>query len=296
MLMPKYLQFLPPVLAGPNEMVHQQRLALVCRPYCEPSACPFSAGCALLRRAFDRCQLACCHWLCCWLTMPHLTQHPPGLLCRSTRQALLDLGQRLIADGLRVLAVAVRELPSVADALAAASIAYDSRSGAASGNASPRSPFLESSSPVASGTGKLAGGNGGEASPRSPPTPAGRQRAASPFGGSVASLASIGVSFSAKDEADMRFVGFLAFLDPPKETARQAVAELRAKSGQRAYPPCLHVQECLGPSQQVSLLHSLGSAAACNILSRREGRSKKAAARCVTFRVPFPPAFEPQWP
>ncbi|KAL4428800.1 hypothetical protein ABPG77_005238 [Micractinium sp. CCAP 211/92] len=149
----------------------------------------------------------------------------------SARQALLDLGQRLNNDGLRVLAVAVRELPSVAEALAAAAIADGSRSGAASGNASPRSPLLETPSPVAGGTGKLAGGDGGEASQRSPPTPpAGRQRAASPFAGSVASLASIGVSFSAEDEADMRFVGFLAFLDPPKETARQAVAELRAKS------------------------------------------------------------------
>lgn len=216
-----------------------------------------------------------------------MTQHPPALLCRSARQALLDLGQRLNNDGLRVLAVAVRELPSVADALAAAAVADDARSGAASGNASPHSPLLETSSPVAGGTGKLAGGDGGEASPRSPPTPpAGRQRAASPFAGSVASLASIGVSFSAEDEADMRFVGFLAFLDPPKETARQAVAELRAKSGQRACPACLLVPEYLGPSQQVSLLHSLSSAAACNVLSRRESRSKGAAARCGTFRVP----------
>ncbi|KAL4451583.1 hypothetical protein ABPG75_007245 [Micractinium tetrahymenae] len=150
------------------------------------------------------------------------------------RDELLALGERLNADGLRVLAVAVRELPSVGEALAAATAIGDGASGAASGNASPRCPGWEAGSSGAGAAAGLAGAGGsegGEASPSAPPTPLARQqRPASPHGGSAASLASLGIGFSADDEAGMCFVGFLAFLDPPKETARQAVAELHAKS------------------------------------------------------------------
>jgi len=35
-------------------------------------------------------------------------------------------------------------------------------------------------------------------------------------------------AYSVKDETDMILLGFLAFLDPPKETAIQAIEELRS--------------------------------------------------------------------
>lgn len=165
----------------------------------------------------------------------------------SARQKLLALGERLNADGLRVLAVAVRELPSVGEALAAAAALGGGVGTPVSGGASPRSlPATPTS------TGLAGGDDGGQPSPTSPRTPpAGQPRAVSPFGGSAASLASTGVSFSAEDEEGMLFVGFLAFLDPPKNTARQAVAELQAKSGGAAapgrghQPPCVFIACCL---------------------------------------------------
>lgn len=159
-------------------------------------------------------------------------QQPPGLLARRSRRELLSLGERLNADGLRVLAVALRELPSVGEALAAAATLGEVHSGAASSGTSPRSLYWKPADAGAGGAASPGAGDSGGASPRTPPTPPGGQRRGpSPFCGSAASLASLGISFSADDEAGMRFVGFLAFLDPPKESARQAVAELHAKSG-----------------------------------------------------------------
>lgn len=110
------------------------------------------------------------------------------------------MAEELNAEGLRVLGVAVRELPSAAAALRAAG-------GGADSPAAPGTPQASAS------MGRSAGAleEAQDASPRAPRSPAGGRLAASEYG-SASSLASCAHSYSTEHEADMTFVGFLAFL------------------------------------------------------------------------------------
>jgi hypothetical protein len=140
--------------------------------------------------------------------------------CR-LRGELLRVGQQLNEDGLRVLAVAVRQLPSAEEALQAAA----ETGSAAAHDPTPAGPA------AAPGGDSLEGGQReaaaiGDGSPRS--TAMGHMAS---WRSSGASTASGAPGWSVEDERGMTFVGFLAFLDPPKASARQAVVELQGRGG-----------------------------------------------------------------
>ena len=135
------------------------------------------------------------------------------ILCR-LRGELLAAGERLNADGLRVLAVAVRQLPSVRAALAAAGFggscsspvapatpcvsangASDAEAEAAAAAAAAGAAAADTSMGSAEIAAATAGDGSGDAPPDSCP-------AGSPAG----------ASYSSDQEAEMTLIGFLAFL------------------------------------------------------------------------------------
>lgn len=136
--------------------------------------------------------------------------------CCRVGEGLLLTGQRLNESGLRVLAVTVRQLPSAEGALQAA--AEDGiAEGCDSGPASVESlqGGVEHASTARRGNILPSTTNGtGACSLSGSSSPGSRQP-----------------GWSVEDERGMTFVGFLAFLDPPKATARQAVHELQARGG-----------------------------------------------------------------
>lgn len=133
------------------------------------------------------------------LPQPALACNPPAavLPCRG-REALLALGERLNEEGLRVLAVAVKELPDVEAAFAAA--------------ADPGTPPAPTT-PHASKEGGGSAGGRGTAGPSGSGSAGG-----SPLALAAASRRSSLTSIAAQravtveHEAQLAFVGFLAFL------------------------------------------------------------------------------------
>ncbi|PSC67133.1 magnesium-translocating P-type ATPase, partial [Micractinium conductrix] len=152
------------------------------------------------------------------------------------RAQLLQLGARLNADGLRVLAVAVKELPTAVAALEAASAGDGGSVDDAPGVRWSGSSLTPSTDDSSSSRGSAHVTPGG--SPAAPGTPppahdaaAAAVAAAAPGaapGGAAAG--SDGPSYGPAVEAGAVFVGFLAFLDPPKPDAARAVLELADKS------------------------------------------------------------------
>ena len=130
----------------------------------------------------------------------------------AARAHLSELGASMNQEGLRVLGVAVRAMPCLGAALAAA--AAGCGGGGGGGGSSSAGAGGSPSSVLASQKqqqwgGSAAAGEGG-GSPPAPPA--------------AAALWSTG------DEAELTFIGILAFLDPPKDSARQAVAALQARA------------------------------------------------------------------
>lgn len=147
----------------------------------------------------------------------------PCLLC-SARARLLELSKRLNAEGLRTLGVAVKNLKGKG----AAQPAVAPTGGAA--DASPASPTTaEGDGWGASRLGLSAGDDGGSTAIVGTPRP--KTPGQSPGRAAGQASNSQGVPFSKADEADMVFLGVLAFLDPLKEDAKDAVAQLHDKGG-----------------------------------------------------------------
>ncbi len=168
------------------------------------------------------------------------------------------MGEALNAEGMRVLGVAIKELRSMDNALAAAAAA------AAAGSSSSRSTCGElddyeaacasAATPDQPSLGTWAAGTLSSGSPSSPQADWQRQQqhhlqseSISATDASTKAFQLLGTSSScstsgtpappaktqelttAAEEA-MTFVGFLAFLDPPRESAVQAVRELYVKA------------------------------------------------------------------
>ena len=136
----------------------------------------------------------CSQWLVPW-----------SHLCR-LRSELVAAGERLNADGLRVLAVAIRQLPSVHAALAVAGIGGDSSSPfapttprASANGAAQADAKAASVADTSMGSGEISAATAGGGFEDAPP---GRWPPGSPAG----------ASYSSDDEADMTLIGFLAFL------------------------------------------------------------------------------------
>lgn len=184
--------------------------------------------------ASGKLRLLCCAFSCSCM-LPSLGCQPPSMHCCHTRRAreeLLALGERLNQEGLRVLAVAVRELPDLETALSAAGTGTGT---GASPPGTPLAPLTPSAPKEASRHGVHSGHiMHSVASPSTPPgaaggggsmlgdaSPSGLQGASgggSPLAFAAASRRSSMTSIatqravSVDDEQDLIFVGFLAFL------------------------------------------------------------------------------------